>query len=99
MKLRLVLRTETKNNKEVVIKFNVAPSKHLGFINFINLALEQGNPITLSFEKISKKGERESSKIAGTFKFEGKVEKTLTELEQTIKETTIEREKQKLKKK
>ena len=36
------------------IKFNIAPSKHYGFINFVNLALEQGKPVTISFEKINK---------------------------------------------
>ncbi len=97
MKLRLVLKTVTKNNKEVVLKFNIAPSKHLGFINFVNLALNQGNPITLSFEKISKEGEREASKVAGTFKLEGKGDKALNEMEQEIKDTSSAKEKQKRK--
>ncbi|MBY9011455.1 MAG: hypothetical protein KGD70_03695 [Candidatus Lokiarchaeota archaeon] len=69
MKLRLILKTLTKKEKEVSIKFNIAPSKHYGFINFINLALEQGNPVIISFEKISKSGDKEESKIVGTFKF------------------------------
>ena len=63
MKLRLILKTRTKKNKEIILKFNIAPSKHIGFINFINLALKQDLPIELSFEKISKTGEREESKI------------------------------------
>ena len=79
MKLRLVLKTTTKKEKEVSLKFNIAPSKHYGFINFINLALEQDRPVTISFEKISKSGDKEDSKIVGTFKFEGKIENQLEE--------------------
>ncbi len=72
MKLRLVLNTSTKKEKELSIKFNIAPSKHYGFINFVNLALEQGKPVTLSFEKIGESGEKEEINVVGTFKFEGK---------------------------
>ncbi|MEJ2277758.1 MAG: hypothetical protein P8Y70_08435 [Candidatus Lokiarchaeota archaeon] len=68
MKLRLVLKTKTKNDKEVTIKFNIAPSQHLGFINLVNLALNTDNPVNISFEKISKTGEKESSKIEGLSK-------------------------------
>ncbi|MHA1725644.1 MAG: hypothetical protein ACTSXH_12560 [Promethearchaeota archaeon] len=99
MKLRLVLKTTTKKNKEVAIKFNIAPSKHLGFINFVNLALNQGNPVTLYFEKISKTGVREESKIMGTFKFEGRDDKKLTELEEEIKNNKAMKRKQKQKRK
>ena len=72
MKLRLVLNTSTKKEKDMSIKFNIAPSKHYGFINFVNLALEQGKPVTLSFEKIGESGEKEEINVVGTFKFEGK---------------------------
>lgn len=99
MKLRLVLKTLTNKNKEVTIKFNVAPSKHLGLINFINLALSQNNPVSFSFEKISKRGEIEESKIQGTFKFEGRDEKGLKELESEVQETEKIKKKQKQKKK
>ena len=74
MKLRLTLKTKTKKNKDITIKFNIAPSKHIGFINFVNLAINQDEPISLSFEKISKSGEKEESKLSGVFKFQGKEE-------------------------
>jgi hypothetical protein len=95
MKLRLTLKTKTKKNKEITLKFNIAPSKHIGFINFINLALKQDDPITISFEKISKSGEKEESKLSGVFKFQGKEEseKLLNEMEDEA------RKKEQLKKK
>jgi len=99
MRLRLVLKTKTKKNKEVSIKFNIAPSKHLGFINFVNLALNQEQPVMLSFEKISKTGEREESKIAGQFKFTGKDEVGLMQLEEEIQEKEKRRKKQQERKK
>jgi hypothetical protein len=97
LKLRLILKTTTKKKKEVSIKFNIAPSKHIGFINFINLALKQGIPIELSFEKISKTGERETSKIFGEFKLHGKTDSQLYELEEEIQE--VERKRKKLQQK
>ena len=99
MRLRLVLKTKTKKNKEVCMKFNIAPSKHLGFINFVNLALNQEQPVMLSFEKISKTGEREESKIAGQFKFTGKDEVGLMQLEEEIQEKEKRRKKQQERKK
>ncbi|MEJ2250247.1 MAG: hypothetical protein P8Y97_11405 [Candidatus Lokiarchaeota archaeon] len=86
MKLRLVLKTKTKNDKEVTIKFNIAPSQHLGFINLVNLALNTDNPVNISFEKISKTGEKESSKIEGEFKFNAKDKKELEKIEQEVRE-------------
>ena len=94
LKLRLILKTITKKNKEVSIKFNIAPSKHLGFINFINLALNQDNPITLSFEKIGKSGAREESKIVGNFKFTGKDDLALSTLNEEIQEDERKKKKQ-----
>ena len=99
MKLRLILKTKTKKNKDVNIKFPISPSKHIGFINFINLALNQELPIELSFEKISKAGEREESKIFGRFKLEGKVDSQLSELEEEIQETDRKRKKAQQKRK
>jgi len=101
MKLRLVLKTKMKKDKEVIIKFNIAPSKHIGFINFINLALKQDDPISLSFEKISKSGEKEESKLSGVFKFQGKEEneKLLKELEEEARKEERLKKKQKQKKK
>jgi len=84
----------TKKNKEVSIKFNIAPSKHIGFINFVNLALNQDLPITISFEKISKSGEKEESKIAGAFKFQGKDTLALQQLSEEISEEERKRKKQ-----
>ncbi|MFW9899532.1 MAG: hypothetical protein ACFFDO_09775 [Candidatus Thorarchaeota archaeon] len=81
------------------MKFNIAPSKHLGFINFVNLALNQAQPIILSFEKISKSGEKEESKIAGQFKFTGKDELGLMQLEEEIQEKEKRRKKQQEKRK
>lgn len=94
MKLRLVLKTKTKKNKEVCLKFNIAPSKHLGFINFVNLALNQDQPIIISFEKVSKSGEKEESKIAGEFKFTGKDDVGLMQLEEEVQEADHKRKKQ-----
>ena len=94
MKLRLVLKTKTKKNKEVCIKFNIAPSKHLGFINFVNLALNQDQPVIVSFEKVSKSGEKEESKIAGEFKFTGKDDVGLMQLEEEVQEADHKRKKQ-----
>ena len=94
MKLRLVLKTKTKKGKEVCIKFNVKPSSHIGFIKFINLCLNQGNEVDISFEKISKIGELEESKIGGNFKFQGKDEKALKQLEEEIQENEKKRKKQ-----
>jgi type VI protein secretion system component Hcp len=97
LKLRLILKTNTNKNKEVSIKFNIAPSKHLGFINFINLALNQDNPITLSFEKIGKSGVKEESKIVGNFKFTGKDDLSLTALNEEIQENERKKKKQRQK--
>ncbi|MFX1498581.1 MAG: hypothetical protein ACFFBH_13725 [Promethearchaeota archaeon] len=94
MKLRLILKSVTNKNKEVSIKFNIAPSKHIGFINFINLALNQELPITVSFEKISKSGEKEESKIAGVFKFQGKDTLALQQLNEEVNEEERKRKKQ-----
>ncbi|HEY0088533.1 MAG TPA: hypothetical protein VGB37_06800 [Candidatus Lokiarchaeia archaeon] len=94
MKLRLVLKSKTKNNKDVSLKLNIAPSKHIGFINFVNLALNQDQPITLSFEKLSKTGETEESKIAGQFKFAGKDDPGLKKLEEEVIDDAHRKEKQ-----
>ena len=102
MKLRLVLTTTVPINKEISIKFNVAPSKQLGLSNFINLALTQNREVSLSFEKISTSGEREESKIFGNFNLQGKekdFEKQLKDLEIEIKEIQRKKQKQSQKKK
>ena len=93
MKLRLILKQKTKKGKEISIKFNIAPSKHIGFINFINLALKQDLPIELAFEKISKTGEREESKIFGQFNLQGKADSQLYGLEEEIQEEERKRKK------
>ena len=97
MKLRLILKTETKKSKKVTLKFPIAPSKHIGFINFINLALKQDLPIELSFEKLSKTGERDESKIVGQFKLQGKADSKLYALEEEIQ--NAERRKKKIQQK
>jgi len=78
----------------VYLKLALPPSKHLGFVNFINLALNQDKPVSLSFEKISKKGDKEESKIVGTFKFEGKSDAELKQIEEEIKDREKKRKKQ-----
>lgn len=97
MKLRLILKTITKKNNEIKLKLNIAPSKHIGFINFINLTLNQELPIELSFEKVSKTGEKEESKIVGQFKLQGKGDSKLYELEEQLKNE--DRKKKKLQQK
>ncbi len=76
------------------IKFNIAPSKHSGFINFINMAINQDKPVMITFEKISKSGEKQESKLVGAFKFEGKDEPGLKQLEEEIEEKEKKRKKQ-----
>jgi hypothetical protein len=93
LKLRLILKTKTKKNKDISLKFSIAPSKHIGFINFINLARSQDLPIEISFEKISKTGQREESKIYGQFKLQGKVDSRMYELEEEIQESERKRKK------
>jgi hypothetical protein len=93
------LKTITNKKKEVSIKFSIAPSKHIGFINFINLALKQDVPVELSFEKISKSGEREQSKIFGQFKLQGKDTGNLLQLEEEIQDKEQKKKKQQLKRK
>ncbi|MFX1257177.1 MAG: hypothetical protein ACFFAN_04930 [Promethearchaeota archaeon] len=97
--MRLVLKTITKKNKDICIKFNIAPSKHIGFINFINLALNQDQPVAISFEKISKSGDKEESKIFGQFKFAGKDEGDIKQLEEEIQKKEQKRKKQQQKRK
>ncbi|MFX1529992.1 MAG: hypothetical protein ACFFBC_02665 [Promethearchaeota archaeon] len=87
------MKTKTKKNKDLCLKFNIAPSKHIGFINFLNLARSQDLPIEISFEKISKTGEREESKIYGQFKLQGKVDSKMYELEEEIQESERKRKK------
>lgn len=94
MKLKLILKVTTKKDKEVVIKFPIKPSKHSGFINFINLALNQNKPVIITFEKISKSGEKQESKIVGTFKFEGKDDPGLKQLEEETQDKEKKRKKQ-----
>jgi len=66
MKFRLVFETTTKKGKEVLLKFKVPPSKHLGLINFLKIAVEDGNEVNFAVEKISE-DKKELSKIKGKF--------------------------------
>jgi hypothetical protein len=72
LKLRLVFKTKSKRNKVVTLKINITPSKHLGFINFVNLALNQNKPVSLTLEKIGESGETEQIGIKGSFEFQSK---------------------------
>ncbi|MHA1107239.1 MAG: hypothetical protein ACTSPN_16210 [Promethearchaeota archaeon] len=94
MKLRLVLTTTTKNGREISIKFTIAPSKHMGMINFLNLALTQKEPVKLSFEKISKSGDKEESKVEGVFKLECNDDQALKALTELIEEKMRKKKKQ-----
>ena len=66
MKFRLVFETTTKKGKKVLLKYKVPPSKHLGLINFLKIAMEDGNEVSFAVEKISE-DKKELSKIKGTF--------------------------------
>ena len=99
MKLKLILKSKTKKGKEISIKFNIAPSKHIGFINFINLAVNQDIPIELTFEKVSKTGERDASKLVGQFKLQGKDSGSLMQIEEEIQEEERIKKKQKQRRK
>lgn len=69
MKIRLVLSTKSpKQGKPIELKLNVPPAKQIGFINFVNAAMQGDSAINISFEKIAKES-REKSKIQGEFKF------------------------------
>ncbi|MHA1671699.1 MAG: hypothetical protein ACTSV5_14165 [Promethearchaeota archaeon] len=93
MKLRLVLTTTTKNGREISIKFTIAPSKHMGLINYLNLVLAQKEPVNLSFEKISKSGDKEESKIEGVFYLECGDDQALKALTEEIEEKVSKRKK------
>lgn len=84
MKLKLVLKVKNQKGKDSSIKFNIAPSKHIGFINFVNYALKNERDVTLTFEKISTSGQREESKISGKFKLEGKSKDLNDSMEEVI---------------
>ena len=66
MKFRLVFETTTKNGKKVLLKYKVPPSKHLGLINFLKIAVEDGNEVNFAVEKISE-DKKELSKTKGKF--------------------------------
>jgi hypothetical protein len=69
MKIRLVLSTKSpKQGKPIELKLNVPPSKSIGFINFVNAALQGDAPVNISFEKIIN-DQVEQSKVQGEFKF------------------------------
>jgi len=84
LKLRLVLKVKNKKGGDSVIKFPIAPSKHIGFINFINYSLKNEKDVLLTFEKISTSGQREESKVKGKFKFEGKPKELEVSMEEAI---------------
>lgn len=69
MKIRLVLSTKSpKQGKPIELKLSVPPSKQIGFINFVNAAMQGDSTINISFEKVSNDS-KEKSKIQGEFKF------------------------------
>ena len=96
--MRLNLTIKGKKGQEKEIKFNIAPSKQKGFINFINQVLKQGSEVNLSFEKISK-SKVESSKIEGTFNLSVLDDKKLKALTEEIMVKDRQRKKQQQKRK
>jgi hypothetical protein len=78
VKFRLVLETTTKKGNKVALKFNVPPSKHLGLINFLKVALESDNDVDFAVEKITKE-KRELSKARGTFRFKEEIKENTPE--------------------
>jgi hypothetical protein len=69
MRIRLVLSTKSpKQGKPIELKLNVPPSKSIGFINFVNAAMQGDSPVNVSFEKIINDNV-ERSKVQGEFKF------------------------------
>ena len=99
MKLQLILATKTQNNKEIKIKFKIVPSKQLGLVKLIKVALNQKNRIYLSFEKISRGGQREESKIVGSFELQCENSLALKQLEENIIERERKRKKRHQKRK
>jgi hypothetical protein len=74
-KFRLVFETETKKGNKVQLKFKVPPSKHLGLINFLKIAVGSANDVDFTIEKITEE-KKEISKVKGKFRLkeEGKTE-------------------------
>ena len=99
MKLQLVLTTKTQNNKDIVIKIKIAPAKQLGLVKLIKVALNQKNPIDLSFEKITRSGGKEESKIFGSFELQSKNSLALKQLEDEIIDRERKRKKRHQKRK
>jgi hypothetical protein len=58
------------------------------------MAINQNKPVMITFEKISKTGELTKSKLVGTFKFEGKDDPGLKQLEEEIQDKEKKRKKQ-----
>ena len=74
MKYRIVLKTKTKKDNDLVIKFNVAPSKLQGLSNFLKVALDPDNKNDVSFtvEKIGPDKKAVESSVFGEFRFQQK---------------------------
>jgi hypothetical protein len=70
MKFRVVLKTQTKKGKDLVLKLKVPPSKHQGLVNFLNTAMDADHQVTFTVEKISTEQEHSESSVFGKFKFE-----------------------------
>ncbi|XEO79534.1 hypothetical protein WKT22_04579 [Candidatus Lokiarchaeum ossiferum] len=67
VKFRLVFETTTKHGNKVQLKFKVPPSKHLGLMNFLKIAMEGDEDIQFAVEKISE-DKHDLSKAKGTFR-------------------------------
>jgi hypothetical protein len=74
MKYRIVLKTKTKKDNDLIVKFNVAPSKLQGLSNFLKIALDPDNKNEVSFtvEKIGADKKSVESSVFGEFRFQQK---------------------------
>ncbi len=73
MKFRIVLKTKTKKDHDLVLKLNVPPSKYQGLSNFLKIALDSKNPnneVKFTIEKIGSDKKRTESSTFGKFKFQ-----------------------------
>jgi hypothetical protein len=86
MKFRVVLKTKTKKGHDLVLKLNVAPSKHQGLVNFLKAATDSDNEVTFTVEKISTEQEHTESSVFGNFKFQKKSTKKETQKKKSTKE-------------
>ena len=67
VKFRLVFETTTKHGKKAQLKFKVPPSKHLGLVNFLKIAMEADEEVQFAVEKVTE-DKHELSHAKGKFR-------------------------------